>query len=62
MFRITPKPGLVIPGLDGRPLPEDGLVVGEVGPFWRRRLADGDVTITSEAEADTAATSAKRKA
>jgi hypothetical protein len=48
MLRITPKPGLVIRDpehQDRRILPEEGILVSRLNPFWLRRLNDGDIDV-----------------
>lgn len=43
-MRLYPTPGrVVIDPATGKALPEEGAKV-EPGPFWTRRLNDGDVT------------------
>ncbi len=62
MMRITPNPGLVVPGPDGRVLPPEGLVVNDaqITRFWRRRQADGDVNISPVADAPADETAKKK--
>jgi hypothetical protein len=48
MLRITPKHGLVIRDpehQDRRILPEEGILVNRLNPFWMRRLNDGDIDV-----------------
>lgn len=48
MLKITPKPGLVIRDpehQDRRCLPEEGILVNRLNPFWMRRLDDGDIDV-----------------
>lgn len=47
MFRITPKPGLIIrnPEHRGDIVPPEGITVSKLSPFWRRRLRDESVSL-----------------
>lgn len=45
VVRLQPaRPGLVVRGPDGAPLPAEGLLV-TLTTFWARRLRDGDVVV-----------------
>ena len=51
MLRITPKTGFKIRDPEHAlraPLPADGILVSKINPFWRRRLRDGDITISED--------------
>ncbi len=59
MLFIKPAPGLVIPDPDRRDLlPAEGRAVPH-SDFWLRRLRDGDVLPTTEAEITAAAPGAE---
>lgn len=46
-YRIKPKPGakLRLPDQPDKRLPEEGIVVDELSPFWRRRALEGGATV-----------------
>lgn len=49
---LKPAPGcLVRDPLTREPLPADGKDVGELTPYWHRRLRDGDVIAVTPAPA-----------
>lgn len=46
-YRIKPKPGakLRLPDQPDKRLPEEGIVVEKLDPFWKRRELEGGVTV-----------------
>jgi hypothetical protein len=58
MMRIIPKPGAPIrdPATLQR-IPEEGFTVERVSAYWKRRAAEGGVTVTTEPKPATAAPS-----
>jgi hypothetical protein len=53
-LHVIPAPGLLVPMPDvpaggGRHLPAEGAVVNDTA-FWRRRIADGEVSLAEPVE------------
>lgn len=46
-YRIKPKKGakLRLPHQPDKRLPEEGIVVEKLSPFWRRREREGGITV-----------------
>ncbi len=57
---VTPAPGLVVRKPTGEALPPEGETLA-LSPWWLRRRADGDVSITYPEAADADAAPAKPK-
>jgi len=64
-FHVIPAPGLLVPMPDvpagaARHLPPEGAVVNDTA-FWRRRIADGEVTLAEAAPEQAAPKTPKSK-
>lgn len=58
--KVTPAPGLVVRKPTGEALPPEGETLA-LSPWWLRRQADGDVSITDPVAAQAEPAPAKKK-